>query len=167
MPNKEELSEKAYQQGFDLYKKYGNCAQCTLLAVQETLGLKNDLLFKASTGFAGGTGLTGMTSCGALSGGIMAIGQRYGRERAHLGDPEQTQFKKTFVLSKKLHDRFVTEFGSTTCSNLLNSFFGRSYNLLDPEEVQQFQKDNAEQEKCPDVSGKVAQWVAELLSEEE
>jgi len=50
-----------------------------LLAVQETLDLKNDLVFKAATGFAGGMGLLGVSACGALSGGIIAIGQKYGR----------------------------------------------------------------------------------------
>ena len=167
MSSKKELSEKAYKLGFEALNKYENCAQGTLLAVEETVGPKNDILLKSSTGFAGGMGLTGISSCGALTAGIMAIGQRYGRERSHLGDPEQTQFMKSFVLSKRLHEQFLDEFGNTACNNLQTSFFGRSYNFWDPDELEQYMKASTEDNKCADLTGKVAQWVTELLLEEE
>ncbi|MFQ6125710.1 MAG: C-GCAxxG-C-C family protein [Candidatus Heimdallarchaeota archaeon] len=163
---KDELLKKAYQLGFELEKTYGNCAQCVLLAVQETLGLRNDLVFKAATGFAGGMGLMGLSACGALSGGILAIGQKFGRERHNLTDPERFRFK-TYKLTKKLHERFIAEYGSSTCHDIQQRIFGRSYNLWDPEEYKQFEEAGAHRDKCPEVVGEAAKWVVELLFEEE
>ena len=137
-----------------------------LLAVQETLGLKNDLLFKAATGFAGGMGLLGVSACGALSGGILAIGQKYGRERAALDNPVRTR-SKTFELAKKLHERFVAEYGSSVCRDIQQQLLGRSFNLWDPVEYQQFEDAGAHRDICTDVVGKGAQWVVELLLSEE
>ncbi|MFX0197607.1 MAG: C-GCAxxG-C-C family protein [Candidatus Hodarchaeota archaeon] len=163
---KEELLKKAYHLGFEYEKNYGNCAQCVLLATQEILGLKNDLVFKTATGFAGGIGLIGISACGALSGGIMAIGQKYGRERHNLADPKQLRFK-TYKLAKKLHERFIEEYGSSTCRDIQQRIFGRSYNLWDPEEYKLFEDAGAHRDKCPEVVGKATQWVVELLFEEE
>ena len=137
-----------------------------LLAVQETLDLKNDLVFKAATGFAGGMGLLGVSACGALSGGIIAIGQKYGRERNNLTDPERTRFK-TYELAKKLQERFIAEYGSSACRDIQQRIFGRSYNLWDPGEYQQFEEAGAHRDKCPDVVGRGARWTVELLLEDE
>ena len=70
---------------FTLAKKYemenGNCAQCVFSGVTEALGVENDEVFRAATGFADGIGLTGDGHCGALSGGVMAISCLFGRKR--------------------------------------------------------------------------------------
>lgn len=165
MTTKEELLEKAYNLGFELNKNHGNCAQCVLLAAQEILGLKNDLMFKAATGLAGGM-MLGVSACGALSGGIMAIGQKYGRERSDLTDPEPCP-NKTPELAKKLHERFIEEYGSSACSDLQQRIFGRSYDWWDLAERQQYLEAEAQLAKCSEIVGKGARWVVELLLEED
>ena len=65
----EEVEKKAYQ----YEREYHNCAQCTLLTIQEMFGLSGDDTLKAATGFAGGIGRTGSV-CGAVLGGVMAFG---------------------------------------------------------------------------------------------
>ncbi len=56
MKHKDELIEQAAQAGFEYEHTYRGCAQCTIAAVQETLDLKNDAIFKAASGLAGGCG---------------------------------------------------------------------------------------------------------------
>ena len=64
MMHKKELLEQAAQTGFEYEQTYGGCAQCTIAAVQDTLGLKNDALVKAASGLAGGCGGTCDGVCG-------------------------------------------------------------------------------------------------------
>ena len=45
--NKASLVKKAYSLGFAYEKKYRGCSQCTLAAIQDTLGIRNDFVFKA------------------------------------------------------------------------------------------------------------------------
>lgn len=161
-----QLLEKAYEIGFEYEKKYGNCAQCVLLAVQETLDFKDDSIFKAATGFAGGIGGFGISACGALSGGILAIGQKYGRNRKNFTKPRRERFK-AYDLAQRLHQCFIEEYGNSACHSVQQSIFGRSFNLLDPVERQRFEDDGGHIDKCTDVVGKAAQWVVELLLEAE
>ena len=57
---KSELMQKAFQLGFDYEKTYRGCAQCTIAAIQDTLGFREDNVFKSATGLAAGGGLTGI-----------------------------------------------------------------------------------------------------------
>ena len=76
---KEKLFGEIEKTAHDYEVKYGGCAQCVLIALQEHLKLGNGEAFKAASAFAGGFANCGET-CGALSGGMMAIGLAYGRE---------------------------------------------------------------------------------------
>ena len=68
--------------------------------------------------------------------------------------------------AKKLYDKFVEEYDSPLCKDVQKKIFGRSFNLLDPKEYEEFEKAGAHVDKCPDVSGKVARWTAEILLNE-
>ena len=76
---KEEMLEKAYELGLTYENKFGGCAPGCLLACMETMGIVNEDLYKASTGFSGGLGVTSESQCGALSGGVMFLGILFGR----------------------------------------------------------------------------------------
>ena len=77
--------QETLNKAFNLSKKYemenGDCAQCVFAGVTEALGVENNDVFRAATGFADGVGLTGDGHCGALSGGVMAISYIFGRKR--------------------------------------------------------------------------------------
>ncbi len=162
---KEELLKKAYELGFSYERDYGGCCQCVLAAIQDTLNIRNDTIFKAGTGFAGGIGATGTGPCGALSGGVMAIGSKVGRERQNWKDPEGIRLK-AYQKSRKLCDKFIQEYGGTTCREIQNKLFGRSFNLLDANEMKEFDKAGGHTTKCPSVVGNAAKWTVEILSEE-
>ncbi|MEM1546871.1 MAG: C-GCAxxG-C-C family protein [Candidatus Methanomethylicia archaeon] len=159
--SKGEILNRVYNLAFKYEASYGSCPQAILRAICEVFQIKNmDIVIKVSHALAGGLGLSGNGSCGALVGGVMALSFFYGRE---LKDMDKGRFLKSYIMAKKLYDRFVEEFGSCICKDVQNKIFGRSFNLWDPEEYKEFERMGGHRDKCPEVSGKVARWVAEML----
>lgn len=92
----------------------GNCAQAVLCVFCEGLGLKREKALKLASGFGAGMGRK-QEVCGAVSGGIMAIGLKHGQE--HEGDKEAKEL--AYRLTRELMARFEAEFGSCLCRVLL------------------------------------------------
>ena len=130
-------------------------------AIQDTLGIPDDAIFKAATGFAGGCGLTGIGICGGFAGGVMVLSQLLGRERPNFDDPEGVRFK-SFDITKMLADRFLDEFGTVICRDIQQRKFGRPYYLRDPEEFEKFHDAGAHDVKCPEVVGAAARMAVEI-----
>ena len=151
-----------YKIGFRYEKEYMGCSQCSLAALQDVLGIRNDDVFRAASGFAGGSGLTTVGPCGAFVGGAMIIGQLIGRERKDFDDVEDTR-RKAFEAVEELIKRFEEEFGSIICKKVQEKVFGRSYALLDPEDFERFEEDGAHIDKCPHVVGRGSQLALEVL----
>jgi len=159
------LGEKAYKLGFEYEVTYRGCGQCVIGAIQDTLGIKEDAVFKAATGFAGGIGLMQDSACGGYAGGVMILSSFIGREKDTFGDPEKKRFT-SFALAKKLHDKFIKEFGTVNCHGIHLKMFGRPYYLWDPDQMAKFDEAGGHTDKCPHVVGTAARWVIELLAEE-
>jgi C_GCAxxG_C_C family probable redox protein len=160
----QEIMDRAYALAYENEQKYGCCPQCVLAAIQDVLGVVDDATFKASHGLAGGGGLSTGGTCGALSGGMLALGSRYGRERAQFAN---RRFRHSFRLAKQLYDRFVAEFGSPLCAGVQTGLFGRSFDMWDARDYEAFEEAGGHRDKCPHVAGKVASWTAEMLLEAE
>lgn len=160
--DKEKKMEKAYELGFKYESDYGSCPQCTFAAVSEILGKESKEIFRAIDGLAGGLGRTTNGTCGALTGGVAKISQRYGREDF----PNLGQREKCMTLAKKLHDRFIEEYGSVICKDVQTKIMGRSYDFWNPKEREEFDKAGGHTDKCPDVVGKAAKWTVEILIDE-
>lgn len=163
---KKELMEKAYELGFEYEKKYKGCSQCVIAAIQDTLGIRDDSVFKAATGLAGGSGLTGIGACGGYVGGVMVLGQLLGRERSSFEDPERIRFR-SFDMAKQLGDEFIREFGTIICRDIHVKIFGRPYYLRDPEDFNKFEEAGGHADKCTDVVGKAAQMAVKIILDEE
>lgn len=159
------LGDKAYQLGFEYEKAYRGCGQCMIAALQDTLNLRNDDIFKATTGLAGSAGMLCDTGCGAYVCGAIFIGSVIGRERDNITDPEGIRFK-THEIVRKLHDRFINEYGSAICRDIHMKLFGRYYYMPDKDEFIKFDNDGGHTTKCTEVVGKAARWVVEILGEE-
>ncbi len=164
MVKKKGAPEKAYELGSKYEKLYGGCSQCVVAALQDTFNLRDDVIFKAATALAGGGGRTTDGSCGAYTGAILFLGSVVGRERNDFEDKAKVRLK-THDLAKKLHDKFIQEYGSVICRNIQTKKMGRSYYLIDPDEYQKFLDAGAHDIHCPDVVGKAGKWAAELLLE--
>ena len=160
--DKEKKMEKAYELGFKYERDYGSCSQCTFTAVSQILDKENKEIFRAIDGLAGGLGRTTDGTCGALTGGVAAISIRYGREDF----PNLGQREKCMTLAKKLHDRFIEEYGSVICKDVQTKIMGRSYDFWNPKEREEFDKAGGHTDKCPDVVGNAAKWTVEILMDE-
>jgi len=155
---KKELAEQAYNTAMKYELEYGCCPQCVLATVQETVGYVDDNTIKASHGLSGGGGLMGQGACGALTGGLMAISAKFGRERDKLDSGRGiNNFKK----SKELVERFQQEFGGITCEDLQKQFTGRTYDMWKADEYKAF--DDARGTKCAHATALVTKWVVEIL----
>jgi C_GCAxxG_C_C family probable redox protein len=159
---KNEMMDMAFNKAKQYEMKGGGCSQCTLSGIFDALGVQNDDIFKAATGLADGVGLTGDGHCGALSGGVLAIGYFFGRNKKEFSD--MMKLVKANLLSKKLHDRFVKKYGTCRCADLQTSFFGRFYNLYDPDEMKAAMKAGL-LETCSTLVGEVARMTAEIILE--
>jgi len=155
---KQELAKQAYQKALQYELRYGCCPQCVLAAVQETVGVVDDGTIKASHGLSGGGGLMGKGACGALTGGLMALSAKRGRDRDKL---DKGRFVNNFQKGKELVERFQHEFGGITCEELQQKFTGRTYDMWKAEEYKAF--DQARGSQCALATATVTRWVVEML----
>jgi C_GCAxxG_C_C family probable redox protein len=117
---------------YEYERVYHGCSQCVLAALQDGLKLGGRESFKAASALAGGIARMG-NACGALVGGLMAIGLAFGRDR--LEDAGTSQgYARAIDLGGELCRRFEAAFGSTLCRDVQRSLFGRSFDLRHPRE---------------------------------
>jgi len=119
-----------------LFKEGYNCAQSVLLTMQDFWNEKEPLEPKVASAFGGGIGGRG-SLCGALTGGVIAIGQKYGSNK-----PIDKEREKAYFLALKFYDRFQKEFGSVFCRDLIG------YDLTDPKERKKARDSNVFLNKC-------------------
>jgi C_GCAxxG_C_C family probable redox protein len=127
--------------------------------------MRNDEVFKAASGLSGGVGLSTHGTCGALSGGVMAFGMLFGRERRNFKDPDRVRMVAC-RLGKQLSERFEEEYGSVICCQIQNSHLGRNYDLWNSTDYVDFDEVAYQQNKCPHLVGTAAVWAAEIILNE-
>ena len=156
--DKTALAQQAYDKALRYELDYGCCPQCVLAAVQETIGVIDDSVIKASHGLSGGGALSGKGACGALTGGLVALSAKRGRDRDKL---DKGRFINNFKKGDELVERFKAEFGGVTCEELQQHFTGRTYDMWKSEEYQAFS--DARGDKCALATATVTKWVVEML----
>src|SRR5271157_779854 len=77
-----------------------NCSQSVLLTMAEHWKCKNELIPKVATAFGGGMGRCGSV-CGALTGGLMAIGIKYGTN-----EPSAEKRSRAYELAGTFYRQF-------------------------------------------------------------
>ena len=105
--------EKSHDVGTIARENYLNsyrCAESILHALNDTVILDvPDIVLKASTGFGTGFGGKGST-CGAVTGPIIAIGLKYGRLK-----PDE-DFDDAYKRTKKITDTYEQKYKTTECA---------------------------------------------------
>jgi len=105
---KEELAVGKFLEGY-------NCAQAVLYAFCKESRIDENTALKMACGF--GTGMGGNEEvCGAVSGGIIVIGSKYGRGK----DDDLVAKELTYSKTRELMARFSQKHGTYICRNLLN-----------------------------------------------
>jgi C_GCAxxG_C_C family probable redox protein len=154
----EDTLQQLEQKAGRYLKISGNCAQTSFLALQEQFGLDNGSILKALTPFPG-IALRGET-CGAVVGSLMALSLVYGRERLD----DQEGYIRSLRPSRKFCRSFEKEFGSTMCGDIMESIFGKRYNLADLTDAEEWQKTGAG-EKCSAVVSTAVRIAAKIIIE--
>jgi len=152
---RDEMLDRIEESAFRYENSYHGCSQCVLLALQEHLKIGNEATFKAASPLAAGVALMG-DSCGALLGGMMALGLAFGREKVE----DFGALAASALKARALYERFQQEFGSCLCRDVMAAQLGRFYDLAT--EYEAFQQAGG-YERCPRVVGKTARMAAELI----
>jgi C_GCAxxG_C_C family probable redox protein len=158
--SKDDILEKAYLLGRKYEKKCTGCAQTAIAAIFESLEIWNEDVFRSASGLADGLGLTGDGSCGALVGGSMVIGYLYGRGKDNFEDMNRPM--KSYALVKKLHDKYVNQYGTCRCHDVQKKLVGRSYDLWNAEELKEAFKAGV-MEHCSNLVGNVARLTTKII----
>lgn len=135
--SKQHVADRA----FELHNKGYHCAEAVLLAVTEACnGQPEGPGARIATCFGGGVGRTHEELCGALAGGLIALGCLCGR------DARGENWDQAAELAVALRQGFIARFGSSVCKDVLDRL-GEQENMI----------------KCKQLSGFTAGLAFALL----
>jgi hypothetical protein len=139
----EEIIQRAYELGHQYEKEHGGCARCTVAACQDAIPfVACDVgLFRGSTCLDGGATPVAVQNCGGFTGAGMIIGHLCGSTR---GENFEGSAKLAHKLLHRVYGRFHEEYGTVLCRDVRKGAEG----------------------DCPEVVGRAAKWVAEVVLEE-
>ncbi|TFH14370.1 hypothetical protein E4H04_10350 [Candidatus Bathyarchaeota archaeon] len=159
-----EIGRKALE-----YDKYSGCSQSVLLALQEAFGIGDLESFKAATVLSGGVARMGET-CGALLGGLLALGLVVGREDITDTKAYRDAMLPSVEIIKEFQLRLQETFGfrepleNTICRDIQKRIYGESYDLTNPVSYKRFLDAGGHgDEGCPLVCAVAAEVTAEKL----
>jgi C_GCAxxG_C_C family probable redox protein len=159
------LLDKIQADGEALHKEVGVCARSTLLAVARNLDLGSDEAvngaLKTAIPLSGGIAGT-RNECGALVGGVMAIGMGLVTYDPRTKNPEGR--KIVMSTSKKFFRWFEKEIGHASCYDIRDANLGRFFDQVDPVENQKYIEAGGN-ELCAGIVGKAARKAAEMILE--
>lgn len=133
-------AETFYRNG-DFY-----CSEAIVKTIKDNFQLPfSDDVDAVASGFPVGIGGSGCT-CGAISGGVLALGMVFGRSK-----PKDTKVDKSMALSRELHEIFKTNHKSLCCRVLTK---GMSLGSSD------------QMSQCISFTGEVAEETAKIILRE-
>ena len=130
-----------------------NCAQAILYSFKDEINIDGDTALKMACGFGAGMGRKGEV-CGAVTGGIIVIGAKYGRGE----NDEKTATEKTYTKTRELMNKFETKHGAFICRDLLNGC-----DLSTEEGQMNFRNNDLFNNTCKKCVGNVVQILEEIL----
>ncbi|MGP1437962.1 MAG: C-GCAxxG-C-C family protein [Treponema sp.] len=146
MKTKEEYLKRVKEEAEELFRS-GTffCSEAVLHTINNALGKPyNDDIVKMASSFPIGLGKA-QCLCGAVSGGEMALGIVYGRNKGEAMNP------KMFEYAKGLHDFIKQKYKATCCRVITRQWAGDNF------------MSKERKEHCITITGVVAEWVANTL----
>jgi len=137
------------------FKDGYNCAETILMTFAESSGMiNNNIIPRIATGFGGGIGRRGSV-CGALSGAVMALGLKYGRDTVK----EKERAENCIQKALECYTRFNKKFGTILCYDLIKC------DLSTPEGYKQFRKSGLRETNCTKYIREAMQILLDLTKE--
>lgn len=131
------------EQAFNDHCSGFNCAESVCRAILQHWGSDLDpSLARAATAFGGGMGRSFQETCGSLTGGLVALGLLFGRDRTDV------DWNYPAELAAAFRTEFIEAFGSAKCQTILDAFGPQENDM-----------------KCKHLSGEAAGILARLLNE--
>ncbi len=167
---KQEILDRVERKASAYDYEFAGCGQMVVLALQQEFKLATGMtVFKALT--FGGRATWGVGGvCGALIGGVLALGLASGRDKLedtiwpNPEDKGETGFPKSVETVRRFYRKCLEEFGSYQCRDIQARFIGKSFNPEDREESMKFEHEGG-REVCSKCTGKAARLAAEALME--
>jgi C_GCAxxG_C_C family probable redox protein len=133
----------------DLFDQNYNCAQSVLAAFAYQLDIDKSRLLKLASPFGGGIARRGQI-CGAVSGGLMALGLAQGAD-----DPSGKE--DAYRLGREFMRRFESRHNSILCRELLDFDISTDAGWQQAREIGLFKT------RCPKFVNDAAEIVREML----
>ncbi len=166
---KKEAIELAFKLGFESEKNRMSCSQSAFHAITAVLGYRNPQVFQSLGPLEGGGADSGLGSCGAFCGPLLAFGLFFGRgyDRWEKGEMDL----KAAVLGEKLLDKFQQAYGSVICKDIQTHCLGFATRFVkngkpDMQAFEKFERHGGHQFVAPTVVGRAASWAVEILWDE-
>ena len=124
-----------------------------LSAYGKRSGLDRETAFRVAGAFGAGMARTGAT-CGAVTGGLMAIGLRYAKTKPGDDDPRE----RAYALSQEFMDTFQERNRSLLCRDLLG------VDVSTPEGMAEVRRRNLFATVCPKFVKDAGEILEQVLS---
>ena len=138
-----------FNEAKNLFLEGYNCAQSIVYVFRKELGLPEETVLKIACGLGAGMARMGEV-CGAVGGGILVLGMRYGRGR----NDDRSALENTYSKTQAFMREFESRHGSCSCRRLLNGC-----DLLTPDGQQSFKENDCLNQVC----FKCVESVVEIL----
>lgn len=137
----------------DYFRQGYNCAQAVFVVFAKEHGLSEDMALKLSTGLGAGRGRL-QSTCGAVTGGALAIGLIYGK-----GADDDTNEKrdKTYDLVRRFDAEFIKVLGTTSCRDILGC------DLTTEEGKKKYEAENLREKACEAAVARAVEILDTLL----
>ncbi|MHA2356929.1 MAG: C-GCAxxG-C-C family protein [Candidatus Thorarchaeota archaeon] len=132
------MSKKVIDSTLARFKSDYNCAQSVLISFLEHKGLLFEEAVHLSAGLGGGVALQGNT-CGAVTGGVLAIGMLMGQTISNVGESKY----ETYKVAMRFLKRFKSKFSTQMCNDLVG------LDMADPKQLQTALDKGHFQKTCP------------------
>ena len=130
-----------------------NCAQAVLYSFCDELHFDKDTALRLACGFGAGMARK-QEVCGAISGGIIAIGLKHGRGEGQDRTPTEGTYRKV----RELMSRFEAEHGTYLCRTLLNGC-----DLNTPDGQRYFKENDLHNKICKGCVKTVVEMLEDII----
>lgn len=134
----------------ELFYQGFNCSQAVLGSFCEKYGMKQEDAFAISTGLGGG--IRCGETCGAVTGGVLVVGLKYGNRNQDEDNSKSLCYQKTTEFINKFRERN----GSIVCRDLLGCDIGNKEGMSQAIESGLFKK------ICPEMIRVAVEILEEL-----
>jgi hypothetical protein len=143
--SKEAILKKAGELAIEYEKRYKGCAQCTFLAVVDSLrwgGIEllpvsmEEKLYPAVSMLTAGVCMSGEGTCGAVASSVMSLGLALGIPKDSSDVTASRQAAST--VRNIILEGYFNKYHSILCKDIQRKYFGKAWDLTDNKMAHEF-----------------------------